>query len=363
MSQKINDFSVSIATVNGSGSQSSNNILMRSIFKMGIPVGGKNMFPSNIAGLPTWFSIRVNDQGYISRETHSDIVVSMNKSTALEDIALLKEDGVFIYNTANKIEDQIPEGINAIGVDFNKLAAEVTKSIQLKKLLVNMIYVGVLSELMNIDEDVLFKTVEFQFKGKESVFKVNQDAIRVGREYARAELKDVKWSCKVEKRDLTSDKILIDGNTAGALGLLYGCCTFSAWYPITPSSSLAESFESFCEKFRVEDNKQKYAMVQAEDELSAISMVAGAGWAGSRAMTTTSGPGISLMAETIGLMYFAEIPGVIWDVQRMGPSTGLPTRTSQGDLMSAAFCSHGDTKHPVYLPGNPKECFEFGTES
>ena len=360
---KVNDFSISIGTVNGSGSQSANNILMRSIFKMGVPVGGKNMFPSNIAGLPTWFTIRVSDKAYISREKLNDVVIAMNKATAVEDIKHLKEGGTFIYNSAHKIEDQIPENINSIGIDFNKLAGEVTKSIQLKKLLVNMVYVGVLSELMNIEEDKLFSTVEYQFKGKQSVFKVNQDAIRAGRDYAKAELSNVKWSYLLEKRDMTKDKILVDGNTAGALGFVYGGCTFSSWYPITPSSSLAEGFESFCRKLRVKDGVQNYAMIQTEDELSVITMVAGAGWAGSRAMTTTSGPGVSLMSECIGLMYFAEIPGVIWDVQRMGPSTGLPTRTSQGDILSAAHCSHGDTKHPILLPNGPKECFEFGTVS
>lgn len=358
---RINDFSVTVATVNGSGSQSANNILMRSIFRMGIPVSGKNMFPSNIAGLPTWFSIRVSDKGYLGRQAKSDIVVAMNKETLLADFAKLKEGGTFIYNSGLRVDTEaFPKDVNIVPVDFNALAKDVSDSIQLKKLLVNMIYVGVLTELLSVPEEVVAETIEHQFQDKQKVHAINKKAVQVGRGYAQNQLTDVKLGLKVESRELTKNQILIDGNTSGALGMVYAGCSFGAWYPITPSSSLAEAFESYCNQFRTQANGEKnFSMVQAEDELSAITMVAGAGWAGSRAMTTTSGPGISLMSETIGLMYFAEIPGVIWDVQRMGPSTGLPTRTSQGDILSAAHCSHGDTKHPIFFPSTPKECFEF----
>lgn len=361
LSTIVNDFSMTIATVNGSGSQSANNILMRSIFRMGIPVSGKNLFPSNIAGLPTWFSIRANEKGYVGRKVHSDIVIAMNKETVLEDVSLLKEGGLFIYNSGLKFDvEQIPQNVQSLPIDFNALSKEVTTSIQLKKLLVNMIYVGVVTELLQVPEAVVGATIEHQFKGKESVYEINKQAVHVGRSYVQDNLAKTHWPFKIEERDLTKDQILIDGNTSGALGLVYGGCSFAAWYPITPSSSLAEAFESYSSQLRItEEGTKNFAMVQAEDELSAITMVAGAGWAGSRSMTATSGPGVSLMAETIGLMYFAEIPGVIWDVQRMGPSTGLPTRTSQGDVLSAVYCSHGDTKHPVFFPSTPKECFEF----
>jgi 2-oxoglutarate/2-oxoacid ferredoxin oxidoreductase subunit alpha len=361
LSRIINDFSLTIATVNGSGSQSANNILMRTLFRMGVPVSGKNLFPSNIAGLPTWFSIRVNEKGYVGRKAFNDVVIAMNKETIVEDLKLLKKGGIFIYNSKLKFEETlVPPSITSIAIDFDELCKEVTTSIQLKKLLINMIYVGVLSELLEIPEDVLGSTIEHQFKGKESVYSINKKAVHVGREFAQKSIDKKIWKYKVEKRSLNDNKILIDGNTSAALGMVYGGCSFAAWYPITPSSSLAEAFADYCHELRTDkDGKKRFAIVQSEDELSAISMVAGAGWAGSRAMTATSGPGISLMAETIGLMYFAEIPGVIWDVQRMGPSTGLPTRTSQGDILSAAHCSHGDTNHPIFFPSTPKECFEF----
>lgn len=363
MSIQVNDFSITIATMNGSGSQSANNILMRSIFRYGVPVSGKNLFPSNIAGLPTWFSIRVNDQGFVSRQPLADVVVAMNKDTLLEDTQLLKPNGVFIYNAALKPELESFNALkNVIAIDFNDLVKDITGSIQLKKLLVNMIYVGVLSELLRLPDDAVNATIEHQFKGKASVYEINKKAVEAGRVYAREQASSFHFPYSIESREKTKGKVLIDGNTSGALGLVYGGCTFASWYPITPSSSLAENFEQYCNELRVAPNGEKnFSMVQSEDELGAIAMVAGAGWAGARAMTTTSGPGVSLMAETVGLMYFAEIPGVIWDVQRMGPSTGLPTRTSQGDILAAAHSSHGDTRHPILLPGDPKECFDFGS--
>ena len=363
MTNRINDFSISVATVNGSGSQSANNILMRSLFAMGLPVSGKNFFPSNIAGLPTWFSIRVSEKACLGRQRQSDIFVAMNKDTLLQDFEWLKEDGFFIYNSNLKFDrDLLPRGRNLVGVPFSELVKEVSPSIQLKKLLVNMIYVGVLGQWLGIPENMVLETVKRQFRSKQSVYDINKKAVQTGFNYARSN-KQI-WPYLVEERTITKDQILIDGNTSAALGLIYGGCTFGAWYPITPSSSLAENFENYCQKLRVNDKGEKfYSLIQVEDELAAISMVAGAGWAGSRAMTATSGPGVSLMAETIGLMYFAEVPGVIWDVQRMGPSTGLPTRTSQGDILSAAYCSHGDTRHPIFFPSSPEECFEFAFQA
>ncbi len=365
MSKTINDLCIEVATVNGSGSQSSNNILMRSIFRMGIPVEGKNLFPSNIAGLPTWFTIRVSKDGYTSRREKSDIFVAMNAKTVIEDIGKVSPNGVFIYNSDLKFDtDQLNPEVTNIPVSFKTLVKEVTDSVKLRKLLTNMVYVGVLAELLNIDSSTLQDAIKTQFRGKEKVFEVNQKAIEVGRAYAQNEISNElkeKVQFALEPMDKTKDKILIEGNAAGALGMTFGGCHFVSWYPITPSSSLAEGFISFASKYRKDSNgKNTYAVVQAEDELGAISMVIGAGWAGARAMTTTSGPGISLMSEAAGLMYFAEIPGVIWDVQRAGPSTGLPTRTLQGDILSAAFLSHGDTRHILLLPGNVQECFEFG---
>lgn len=363
MSSIVNNFSITIASVNGSGSQSSNNILLRTLFRLGVPVSGKNLFPSNIAGLPTWFSIRANEQGFIARQKQSDLFVAMNKETLLADQKSVKPGGFFIYNSGLKVEPTaFTEKQTVIPVDFNALVTQVTSSVQLKKLLVNMVYVGLVTELLQIPEEAVNESIEYQFKGKESIFKINRDAVLVGRAYAAENLQNLQCPFKVEKRPRTKEQILIDGNSAGALGLVYAGCTFTSWYPITPSSSLAENFESFCGELRVNKNGERsFAVIQAEDELSAITMVAGAGWAGSRALTATSGPGISLMAETIGLMYFAEIPGVIWDVQRMGPSTGLPTRTSQGDVLAAAHCSHGDTRHPVLFPSTPTECFDFAS--
>ncbi len=336
---------------------------MRTLFRSGVPVGGKNLFPSNIAGLPTWFTIRVSEKGFVGRRPQSEVVVAMNKETLLQDFEYLKPGGLFIYNSNLRVEEaDLPPNVNLLPIPFNDLSKDVSDSIQLKKLLVNMIYVGVLAELLNVGEEVMSGTIEHQFKGKESVYSINKNAVEAGRSYVRQNLKDYSFPLRIESKQLTQNKILIEGNTAAALGLVYAGCTFVSWYPITPSSSLVESFESQCHSLRTNEKGEKlFSVIQSEDELSAISMVAGAGWAGARAMTATSGPGVSLMGETIGLMYFAEIPGVIWDVQRMGPSTGLPTRTSQGDIISAVHCSHGDTKHPVLFPSNPKECFEFAS--
>lgn len=354
---KINDVSLIIGTANGSGSQSANLILLRSIFRMGIPVGGKNLFPSNIAGLPTWFVIRASEKGYTSILPKMNIVVSVNQQTCDEDLAHLAEESLFIHNSSLRFNKPLPA--NALSIDFTKLASQVTDSIKLKKLLTNIVYVGVLAEMLGIPDDILQKTIGDQFNNKKSVVDLNVSAALVGRDYYKTHIKLASpW--KLESRQHNAGKILIDGNTAAGLGSVFAGCSFASWYPITPSSSLAESFESYCQKLRKNKNGENtFSVIQAEDELSAITMVAGAGWAGARAMTATSGPGISLMAETAGLMYFAEIPGVVWNVQRAGPSTGLPTRTLQGDILACAQLSHGDTQHPMLLPSTPEECFSM----
>lgn len=358
----INQFCLNVATVNGSGSQSSNNILVRSLFRMGLPVGGKNMFPSNIAGLPTWYTIRVSPQGYTGRLSQNDIVVAMNPATALEDQKTLKAGGCFIYNEELKIiPELIRKDVTAYAVPFRQIVDPLSDSVKLKKLLTNMVYAGLLSKLLEIPDDVIEGVVTDTFKDKPSVIGTNQAAIRAGRNYATEHLSAESFPYKVQPiPGANQNRVLIDGNTASAMGLLQAGCTFVAWYPITPSSSLVERFESYAQKYRRDSSgKALYSVIQAEDELASICMVIGAGWAGARAMTATSGPGLSLMAEAAGLAYYAEIPAVIWDVQRVGPSTGLPTRTMQGDLLSAYTLSHGDTKHVVLLPKDPKECFEL----
>jgi 2-oxoglutarate/2-oxoacid ferredoxin oxidoreductase subunit alpha len=359
----VNDFVIQVATVNGSGSQSSNNVLVRSLFRSGVPVGGKNLFPSNIQGLPTWFNIRVNASGFTGRRPHADICLALNQQTYLQDLTSLRSEGFYFYNAEFKFtEEQKRSDVQMIPLPFREIIAGVTESVKLRKLLINMSYVGVLAELLQIDEAVLDGSVTQQFQGKETVIESNRKAVTAGRIYAQEHLKDLKFPFRVESiKNGNADKILIDGNSSAALGLVFGGASFVSWYPITPSSSLVESFEEFANIHRLgKDGKKTFAVLQAEDELAAISMVLGAGWMGARAMTATSGPGLSLMAEAAGLAYYAEIPSVIWDVQRVGPSTGLPTRTMQGDLQAAYTLSHGDAKHIVLLPGNNEECFEFG---
>jgi 2-oxoglutarate ferredoxin oxidoreductase subunit alpha len=358
----INDFALNVATVNGSGSQSSNTIILKALFRMGIPTGGKNLFPSNIAGLPTWFSIRVNKDGYIARKKDTDITVAMNAQTVVQDIGDLRPGGVFFYNDDMKFDRALlRKDVVNFAVPFRSLVDGVTKSIKMKKFLTNMVYVGVVAELLKIDPACLRSAALDQFGDKnESVMEENLKAIEAGASWARENVKG-DFPFRVEAMTATKGKILIDGNSAAAIGLLYGGCAFMSWYPITPSSSLAESFASLAEKYRKDaEGKNTFAIVQAEDELSAIGMVLGAAWTGVRAMTTTSGPGISLMSEFAGYSYYAEIPAVIWDIQRAGPSTGLPTRTSQGDLLFASTLSHGDTKHVLLFPASPGECFELG---
>jgi len=358
----VNDFSIQVATVNGSGSQSSNNVLMRSIFQMGIPVSGKNLFPSNIAGLPTWFTIRVNKAGWIARKKEIDILVAMNPQTAFDDVKALEPGAVCISPIELNLKETRAD-VKHYQVPFGELANKATDNIKLRKLLTNMIYVGVVAELLNIEQAEIDKAIEKQFEGKQKAVDLNLNAVRLGREWARENLKkDDPYF--VERSNQTEGKIIIDGNAAAALGCMFAGATVITWYPITPSSSLCETLIDYLHEYRMDkDGKQTFAVVQAEDELAAIGMALGAGWAGARSMTSTSGPGISLMAEFAGFGYFTEIPTVIFDVQRVGPSTGLPTRTSQADLFSALFLSHGDTKHIVLLPGSVHECYQMAVEA
>lgn len=359
----VNDFSIQVATVNGSGSQSSNNVLMRSIFQMGVPVSGKNLFPSNIAGLPTWFTIRASKYGYIARRKEVDLLVAMNPQTAREDVANLEPGAAVVYEETLKL-DGTRDDLIFYPVPFAELAKEVVPEAKLRKLLANMIYVGVVGHLLSIDKEEIKKAVGKQFQAKAKAISLNQKAVGLGFEYAEQNLTKTDL-LKIEPMDKTQGKILIDGNAAAALGAMFGGVTVVTWYPITPSSSLCEQLIDFMEQYRVdkETGKATYAIVQAEDELAALGMVLGAGWAGARSMTSTSGPGISLMSEFAGLGYYAEIPAVIWNIQRVGPSTGLPTRTAQGDILSTYLLSHGDTKHIVLLPSSVEECFDYGMEA
>ena len=358
----VNDLTIHVATINGSGSQSSNNVLMRSIFQMGVPVSGKNMFPSNIAGLPTWFTIRANKDGWIARKKEVDLMVCMNPQTAREDVEALQPGALCIYDAPLNCKS-IRKDIEFYEVPFAKLAGELTTDSRLRKLLTNMVYVGIVAELIGIERQEIVAAITKQFKGKQKAIDPNVASIDKGIEFATANLpKQNKW--RIERMNKTAGKIIIDGNAAAAIGAMFGGVTVVTWYPITPSSSLCESLIDYMKQHRIgSDGKANFAIVQAEDELAAIGMVLGAGWAGARAMTSTSGPGISLMAEFAGLAYFAELPGVIWDIQRVGPSTGLPTRTAQGDVFEVAFLSHGDTQQIALIPGSVEECFEFGSEA
>jgi 2-oxoglutarate ferredoxin oxidoreductase subunit alpha len=356
----VNDFSIQVATVNGSGSQTANNVLLRAIFQMGIPVSGKNLFPSNIAGLPTWFTIRASKDGWIARHARTDVMVIMNSETVTQDVAAVGAGGVIVVNDQIKLPP-IADDRFVYTVPMKTLTEGVTTDVKLRKLVINMIYVGVLSELLGIEADEVDRALHSQLGHKPKAFTLNQQAVAAGRAWA-AEHLEKRDPYRVERLDLNAGKILIEGNAAGALGAMFAGVTVVSWYPITPSSSLVESLIGYLERFRKDPatGKSTYAVIQAEDEISAIGMVLGAGWAGARAMTSSSGPGISLMSEFAGYGYYAEIPGVIWDIQRVGPSTGLPTRTMQGDIAFVYGLSHGDTRHPVLLPSSVKECYEFG---
>jgi 2-oxoglutarate ferredoxin oxidoreductase subunit alpha len=360
--QIVNDFSIQIATVNGSGSQSANNVLLRSIFRMGVPVAGKNLFPSNIAGLPTWYTIRVSKYGWVARKTDIDLLIAMNPETAKEDVLSLEAGAAVIYDKSLNL-DQIRNDLTYYPVPFDQLAASTGADAKIRKLVKNMVYVGVAAQLLSIDMEWVEKAVRRQFAKKVKAAELNLNAVRAGFDYAASSLTK-QDPYVVEPMNATQGKIIIEGNEATAMGAMFAGVTVVTWYPITPSSSVVEDLIEYMKEYRIEpDGKASFAIVQAEDELAAIGMVLGAGWAGARSMTATSGPGISLMAEFAGLGYYAEIPGVIFDIQRTGPSTGLPTRTSQGDLTFIAGLSHGDTKHVMLIPASVKECFEFATEA
>jgi 2-oxoglutarate/2-oxoacid ferredoxin oxidoreductase subunit alpha len=355
----VNDFSIQVATVNGSGSQSANSVLLKSIFGMGIPVSGKNLFPSNIAGLPTWYTIRASKYGYVARKKEIDILVAMNAETAKEDILSLPAGAVAIYEDSANLA-QYRNDVACYPVPFDKLTAAVCPEARLRKLVKNMIYVGVVAQLLSFDMTAVEAALRRQFAKKQKAADLNWAAVQAGYNYA-AESLTKHDPYVLERMHATEGKIIIDGNAAAALGAMFAGVTVVTWYPITPSSSVVEQLIDYLKKYRVEpDGKATFAVVQAEDELAAVGMVLGAGWSGARSMTATSGPGISLMSEFAGLGYFAELPGVIFDIQRVGPSTGLPTRTAQADLLSIAYLSHGDTKHVILIPGSVKECFEFG---
>ncbi len=355
----IDDFSITIATINGSGSQTANVTLLRALFKMGIPVSGKNLFPSNIQGLPTWYTIRLSKSGYIARRDEQEIVVAMNPASFAKDLDSVSPGGGFFY--ADDIK--IPIGRSDISIypmPVKALARNSDVSPNLRDYIANMVYVGVLVQMLGISMEAIQQALNFHFKGKESPINSNLGVIRSGAEWASQNLKKTD-PFFVETCDQTGGLIMADGNTAGALGAIYGGVQFAAWYPITPASSLAESLNVYLPQLRkTSEGKQTYAVLQAEDEIAAIGMAVGAGWAGLRSMTSTSGPGISLMSEYAGLAHFAEVPIVIWDVQRIGPSTGLPTRTAQGDLTEVYFLGHGDKQNVILLPGSVQECFEFG---
>jgi len=360
----INDVSIQVATVNGSGSQTANSVLMRSIFQMGIPVSGKNMFPSNIAGPPTWFTIRASKHGYIGRRKEIDFLVAMNPETAREDVMKLDSGAAVVYDEPLKLSE-LRSDLHFYPVPFDKLVAPVCPDAKLRKLVRNMIYDGIVAWVLSIEMDEIHTALVKQFgKRKAKAADLNWGAAKAGFEYAAKTFTKTD-PFRVERMNETAGKIIIDGNSACALGAMFAGVTVVTWYPITPSSSLVESLIGYMKRFRhdPETGKATYAIVQAEDELASIGMALGAGWAGARAMTSTAGPGISLMSEFIGLGYYAEIPTVVFDVERVGPSTGLPTRTAQSDILFAAFLSHGDTKHPLFFPCSPEECFSISIEA
>ncbi len=359
----VNDFSIQVATVNGSGSQTANLVLLRSIFQMGVPVSGKNLFPSNIAGLPTWYTIRASRHGYIARKKEIDVLVAMNPETAHDDVRALETGAAVVYDEPLNLR-AVRDDLIYYPVPFDKLLAGIATDAKLRRLVKNMVYDGVLSRLLGIELPEMTHALQRQLGKKPRALAMNQAALEAGFHFAEASL-EKRDGFHVERMDATRGKILIEGNAACALGCLMAGVTVVGWYPITPSSSLCESLIDYLRKHRMdkETGKATFAVVQAEDEISALGMVLGAGWAGARAMTSTSGPGISLMAEFAGLGYYAEIPAVVFDIQRAGPSTGLPTRTMQGDIVSTAWLSHGDTRHVLLLPASVGECYAMAVEA
>ena len=359
----VNDFSIQVATVNGSGSQTANLVLLRSIFRMGVPVSGKNLFPSNIAGLPTWFTIRANKDGYIARKKEIDFLVAMNPETAQEDVLSLEPGAAVVYDEGLAL-DKLRADLTFYPVPFDKLVAGVCTDAKLRRLVRNMIYDGVLAKLLEIDLQGMEQALQKQLGRKPKAVALNQHALEVGFAYAEEHF-EKRDPYVIEALDKTAGKILIEGNAAAAIGAMMAGVTVVAWYPITPSSSLCETLIDYLQKHRIDEKtgKATFAVVQAEDEIAALGMTIGAGWAGARAMTSTSGPGVSLMGEFAGLAYYGEVPAVIFDVQRVGPSTGLPTRTAQGDVLSTAFLSHGDTRHLMLFPSSVGECYSMAVEA
>lgn len=363
---KINDFVVRFANVNGTGSASANALFTKAVFRMGVPVTPKNIFPSNIQGLPTWYEVRVSEKGYLGRREGIDLMVAVNPQSMKKDYEDVSGGGYFVYDSSKPLPPGYKrEDIRHIGIPLMEMCNEAFEDPRQRLLFKNIAYIGALAVLFGIDLQVLEKLIEQQFKGKEKLIKPNFKALQLGIDWVRANFDIGTFTLKLEKRDLLGDKILYSGNSACALGAIYGGATVAAWYPITPSTSVVDAFAKYCKKYRVdpETGKNNYAIVQAEDELAAIGMVMGAMWNGARAFTATSGPGVSLMNEFLGLGYFAEVPTVLIDVQRTGPSTGMPTRTQQSDILLAAYASHGDTKHPLLFPATPKECFEMTAQA
>lgn len=362
-SSVVNDFSIVVATANGTGSQTSNLMILRALFKMGIPVNGKNIFPSNIQGLPTWYHIRVSRDGYVGRRHTSEVLVAFNQATVDEDIRNLPPGGVCIYNADWRTRPE-RDDVTLYGIPVTQFLRQVEAKGKFRDRYTNMIYVGAVAQIIGIDLKAIEEALSYNFGGRKSLVEANMQVIRIAYDWAAANLEKVD-PYRVEAMDATTGQMLITGNEAAGLGTLFGGATVVAWYPITPSTSLVDTINDYLPSLRrdPETGLTTCAVVQAEDELAAAGMILGAGWAGARAMTATSGPGISLMAEFVSLGYFAELPAVIWDIQRVGPSTGLPTRTSQGDILFAYYLGHGDTKNPILLPATVGECFEFGTTS
>jgi 2-oxoglutarate ferredoxin oxidoreductase subunit alpha len=363
--EAVNDFVIKFANVNGSGSASANELFAKTFLRMGIPVSPRNIFPSNIQGLPTWYEVRVTEKGWLGRRGGVDLMVAMNPQTWNQDLKEVEPGGyVFYDNTKPLPQSKFRDDINAVGMPLTEICNQTYSDARERQLFKNILYVGALAALLDMEPGVIAELIGEQYKGKEKLLKPNLTALQMGLSWAREHLKDA-IGLKTKRAYAVGDKVFLEGNAAAALGCVYGGATVCAWYPITPSSSLAEAFQKYCERLRVDKDtkKNKFAIIQAEDELASIGIVTGAGWNGARAFTATSGPGISLMSEFIGLAYFAEIPVTIIDVQRGGPSTGMPTRTQQSDVLTCAYASHGDTKHVLLFPEDPYECFEFAAQS
>ncbi len=364
--EAVNEFVIKFANVNGSGSASANELFGRAILRMGVPIGPRNIFPSNIQGLPTWYEVRVSEKGYLGRRGRVDMLVAMNPQTWKQDMAELSAGGYLFYDSTRPMPDSaFRKDVNRIGVPLTAICNATYSDARQRQLFKNIIYVGALSALLDIDPAAIEVLFGEQFKGKEALLASNKRALHLGRDWALENLDVSACRLKVRRADKIGERIFMEGNAASALGCVYGGATVCAWYPITPSSSVAEAFQANCAEFRrdPETGKARYAVVQAEDELASIGMVIGAGWNGARAFTSTSGPGVSLMTEFIGLAYFAEVPAVIINIQRGGPSTGMPTRTQQADLLACAYASNGDTKHVLLFPEDPRECFDFSADA